>query len=282
MSGIKVAVIGGSGIYKLDAIKVKNQIKVSTPFGDPSAEIMECEVDGNPFYFLPRHGHGHHFTPSEVNYRANIFALKKLGVTTVVSISAVGSLQEEYAPKHFVMVDQFIDWTKGLRKRTFFDNGVVGHVSTANPVEASLQKRLYDACQKAGVTSHLGGTYICIEGPQFSTKAESKIYRGFGASVIGMTNVPEAFLAKEAGMAYATVAMVTDYDCWKEEHCTVQEIMDVMKSNYVSAQKFVKEAIPDLVKNPIKFQPENEYAVMTDAALHKSEHKEILEVILKK
>lgn len=282
MSGIKVAVIGGSGIYKLDAIKVKNQIKVSTPFGDPSAEIMECEVDGNSFYFLPRHGHGHHFTPSEVNYRANIFALKKLGVTTVVSISAVGSLQEEYAPKHFVMVDQFIDWTKGLRKRTFFDNGVVGHVSTANPVEASLQKRLYDACQKAGVTSHLGGTYICIEGPQFSTKAESKIYRGFGASVIGMTNVPEAFLAKEAGMAYATVAMVTDYDCWKEEHCTVQEIMDVMKSNYVSAQKFVKEAIPDLVKNPIKFQPENEYAVMTDAALHKSEHKEILEVILKK
>jgi 5'-methylthioadenosine phosphorylase len=282
MSEIKVAVIGGSGIYKLEGIKVKNQVKVSTPFGDPSADIMECEVEGNSFYFLPRHGLGHHFTPSEVNYRANIFALKKLGVNTVVSISAVGSLQEEFAPKHFVLVDQFIDWTKGLRKRTFFDQGVVGHVSTANPVEASLQKRLYEACQKAGVTSHLGGTYICIEGPQFSTKAESKIYRGFGASVIGMTNVPEAFLAKEAGIAYATVAMVTDYDCWKEEHCTVQEIMDVMKSNYISAQKFVMKAIPDLVKNPVKFTPENEYAVMTDAALHKSAHKEILEVILKK
>lgn len=279
---IKVAIIGGSGIYKLDAIKVKNQIKVTTPFGSPSAEIMECEVDGASFYFLPRHGIGHHYTPSEVNYRANIFALKKLGVDTIVSISAVGSLQEQYAPKHFVFVDQFIDWTKGLRKRSFFDEGMVGHVSAANPVEVSLSKRLYEASVKAGVTSHLGGTYICIEGPQFSTKAESKIYRGFGASVIGMTNVPEAFLAKEAGMAYATVAMVTDYDCWKEEHCTVQEIMDVMKSNYVSAQKFVKEAIPDLVKNPVKFVPENEYAVITDTALHKSAHREILEVILKK
>jgi 5'-methylthioadenosine phosphorylase len=282
MSEIKVAIIGGSGIYKLDAIKVKNQIKVSTPFGNPSAEIMECEVDGNSFYFLPRHGHGHHFTPSEVNYRANIFALKKLGVNTIVSISAVGSLQEEHAPKSFVLVDQFIDWTKGLRKRSFFDNGIVGHVSTANPVETTLQTRLFEACQRAGITSHLGGTYICIEGPQFSTKAESKIYRGFGASVIGMTNVPEAFLAKEAGMAYATVAMVTDYDCWKEEHCTVQEIMDVMKSNYISAQKFVVEAIPDLVKNPVKFVPENEYAVMTDPSLIQPAHKEILEVVLKK
>lgn len=281
MSGIKVAVIGGSGIYKLDGIKVKNQIKVSTPFGDPSGEIMECEIDGSSFYFLARHGHGHKITPSEVNYRANIFALKKLGVNTVVSISAVGSLKEEYAPKHFVVVDQFIDWTKGLRKRTFFDNGMVGHVSTANPVEPSLQKRLFEACQKAGVTSHSGGSYICIEGPQFSTKAESNIYRSFGAGVIGMTNVPEAFLAKEAGMAYSTVAMVTDYDCWKEEHCTVQEIMDVMKSNYISAQKFVTTAIPDLVKNPISFEPENKYAVMTDNSLLSSTHKEILEVVLK-
>lgn len=282
MSNVKVAVIGGSGIYKLDAIKIKKQIKVNTPFGSPSADVMEAEVDGCSFYFLPRHGMGHHFTPSEVNYRANIFALKKLGVDTVISISAVGSLQEEYAPRQFVLVDQFIDWTKGMRKRTFFDEGMVGHVSTANPVESSLQKRLYESCQKAGVDSHLGGTYICIEGPQFSTKAESKIYRGFGASVIGMTNVPEAFLAKEAGMAYATVAMVTDYDCWKDEHCTVQEIMDVMKSNYVSAQKFVVEAIPSLVKDPIKFEPENQYAVMTDQALLSGAHKEILEVVLKK
>ncbi len=278
---IKVGVIGGSGIYKLDAIKLIKTHKVTTPFGNPSAEIMECEVDGSAFYFLPRHGIGHHFTPSEVNYRANIFALKKLGVNTIVSISAVGSLQEQFAPREFVMVDQFIDWTKGLRKRTFFDEGMVGHVSVADPIEKSLCRRLHDSCQSAGVKSHLGGAYVCIEGPQFSTRAESKIYRSFGASVIGMTNCPEAFLAKEAGIAYATVAMVTDYDCWKEEHCTVQEIMDVMKSNYVSAQKFMKVAIPDLVKNPVKFTPENTYAVITDETLRKPNHREILDVILK-
>lgn len=282
MSRIKVAIIGGSGIYKLDSIKIKNQHKISTPFGDPSADIMECEVDGYSFYFLPRHGIGHYLTPSEVNYRANIFSLKKLGVDTIISISAVGSLREEYAPKHFVMVDQFIDWTKGFRKRTFFEDGIVGHVSTANPVEPKLPKRLFEASKRAGIVSHLGGTYVCIEGPQFSTKAESNIYRGFGASVIGMTNVPEAYLAKEAGIAYATVAMVTDYDCWKEEHCTVQEIMDVMKSNYVSAQRFIQEVISDLSKNPISFDPENQYAVITDPSLHKPIHKEILEVILKK
>ena len=282
MSNIRVAVIGGSGIYKLDAIKVKNTHRVSTPFGSPSAEVMECEVDGYPFYFLPRHGIGHHYTPSEVNYRANIFALKKLGVDTIVSVSAVGSLQEQYSPRQFVMVDQFIDWTKGFRKRSFFDDGIVGHVSVANPVEAGLSKRLFAACERAGVGAHLGGTYLCIEGPQFSTKAESQIYRSFGAAVIGMTNVPEAFLTKEAGMAYATVAMVTDYDCWKAEHCTVQEIMDVMKSNYISAQAFIREAIPDLVRNPVPFVPENEHAVITDPSLHKAYHREILDVILKK
>jgi 5'-methylthioadenosine phosphorylase len=281
MSQIKLAVIGGSGIYKLDGIKIKQETKVVTPFGDPSSLIMECEIEGAPFYFLPRHGIGHKHSPSEVNYRANIFALKKMGVNTIISISAVGSLQEQLAPKHFVFVDQFIDWTKGLRKRTFFDEGIVGHVSVANPVETNLQKRLFAASKAAGVESHRGGSYICIEGPQFSTKAESSIYRSFNASVIGMTNVPEAYLAKEAGMAYATVAMVTDYDCWKEEHCTVQEIMDVMKSNYQSAQKFIRLAIPELTKNPVQYVPENQYAVMTDSSLHSSRHKEILEVILK-
>ena len=242
---------------------------------------MEMEVGGAGFYFLPRHGIGHHTSPSEVNYRANIFALKALGVDTIVSISAVGSLQEQYAPKHFVLPDQFIDWTKGQRKRTFFDEGMVGHVSCANPVEITLQKRIFESCQRAGVTTHLGGSYICIEGPQFSSKAESQIYRSFGASVIGMTNVPEAYLAKEAGMAYATVAMVTDYDCWKEEHCTVQEIMAVMKSNYESAQKLVTDLIPSLVKTPIVFEPENKWAVMTDQKLLTNRHKEILEVVLK-
>ncbi len=280
MSKVKLAVIGGSGIYKLDAIKVKDSIPVTTPFGNPSAEIMLCEVDNSEFYFLPRHGHGHHLTPSEVNYRANIYALKKLGVETIVSVSAVGSLKEECAPKHFVFVDQFIDWTKGKRERTFFDRGMVGHVSNANPVDSDLQKRLFEYSKEVGISSHLGGSYICIEGPQFSTKSESNIYRSFGASVIGMTNVPEAFLAKEAGMAYATVAMVTDYDCWKEEHCTVQEIMEVMKSNYESAQKFIKAAIPGLTKKPIQVKKENQFAVITDKSLLNSHHKEILDVIL--
>jgi 5'-methylthioadenosine phosphorylase len=282
MSQIKIAIIGGSGIYKLDTISIKKQHKIVTPFGDPSAEIMECEVDGLPFYFLPRHGIGHHLNPSEVNYRANIFSLKKLGVDTIISISAVGSLQEEYAPKHFVVVDQFIDWTKGLRKRTFFESGIVGHVSTAQPVETSLANRLYQASLRAEVKSHLGGAYICIEGPQFSTKAESNIYRNFGASVIGMTNVPECYLAKEAGIAYATIAMVTDYDCWKEDHCNVQEIMEVMKSNYVSAQKVVKEIISDLYQNPIMYRPENDNAVITDSSLFSVKHKEILDVLIKK
>lgn len=277
----KLAVIGGSGIYKLDGLKLLGEHECSTPFGKPSAPVMRMEVGGAEFLFLPRHGAGHSISPSEVNYRANIFALKSLGVDTIVSISAVGSLQEQYAPKHFVLPDQFIDWTKGLRKRSFFDEGMVGHVSTANPVEASLQSRIFDSCQRAGITTHFGGSYVCIEGPQFSTRAESQIYRSFGASVIGMTNVPEAFLAKEAGIAYATVAMVTDYDCWKEEHCTVQEIMDVMKSNYGSAQKLVTDLIPSLVKTPVSFQPENKYAVITDPARLSARHREILEVVLK-
>ena len=278
---IKLAVIGGSGIYKLDSIKQTGSHDVDTPFGKPSAPVMEMEVEGSKFLFLPRHGIGHHITPSEVNYRANIYALKALGVDTIVSISAVGSLQEQYAPRDFVLPDQFIDWTKGLRKRTFFDEGMVGHVSAAYPVEKNLQARIHQACLASGVKTHLGGSYVCIEGPQFSSRAESQIYRSFGASIIGMTNVPESYLAKEAGMAYATVAMVTDYDCWKDEHCEVSEIMAIMKDNYVSAQKLVVRLIPSLVKEPITFVPENKYAVITDPAKLSARHKEILGVVLK-
>ncbi len=277
----RLAVIGGSGIYKLDAIKQLGSVEVETPFGKTSSAVMEMEIAGSGFYFLPRHGIGHHISPSEVNYRANIFALKKLGVDTIVSISAVGSLQEQYSPRDFVLPDQFIDWTKGLRKRTFFDEGMVGHVSTAYPIEKALQLRVFESCVSSGVKSHLGGSYVCIEGPQFSSRAESQIYRSFGASVIGMTNVPEAYLAKEAGIAYATVAMVTDYDCWKDEHCEVSEIMSIMKDNYVSAQKLIANLIPSLVKEPIKFNPENKFAVITDQNKLTARHKDILEVVLK-
>lgn len=275
-----IALIGGSGIYNLESIKVIEKIKVETPYGSPSSEVVKASVENFEFYFLPRHGQGHTFNPSEVNYRANIFALKKLGVKNIVSISAVGSLKEELAPTHFCMPDQFIDWTKGQRKRTFFEEGFVGHVSTANPINKDLQKLLYDCCKEVGINCHLNGSYICIEGPQFSSRAESNIYRGFGASVIGMTNVPEAYLAKEAGIAYATVAMVTDYDCWKEEACTVDEIMRVLKGNYVSAQKLVLNLIPKLVPNPINFEAENKYAVITNAEKLTKKHKEIMEVLL--
>ncbi len=213
-----IGVIGGSGVYNMDAIKVIKEHIVETPFGDTTSKIIEAQIENTTFFFLARHGKGHYFNPSEVNYRANIFALKKMGVQYIISVSAVGSLKEEYAPGTFVLVDQFIDWTKGLRKRSFFEQGMAGHVSVANPIEKSLQQLIARVCEETKVKFAVDGSYICIEGPQFSTKAESNIYRSFGASVIGMTNVPEAFLAKEAGIAYATIAMVTDYDCWKEEH----------------------------------------------------------------
>ncbi len=276
----KIGVIGGSGVYKIDGINKVQEHLIETPFGSPSAPIIEMEVSGNHFYFIPRHGVGHKFTPSEINYRANIYALKLLGVDTVISISAVGSLKEEHAPTHFVLPSQFIDWTKGLRERSFFSAGVVGHVSTANPVELSLQGRITSVLEQTDIQYSVGGSYICIEGPQFSSKAESEIYRGFGADVIGMTNVPEAYLAKEAGMAYATVAMVTDYDCWKEEHCTLEEIMKVMETNYKSAQRMLVKLIPSLVNEPVNFTAENQYAIVTNPDLISDEQQKIIDVLV--
>ncbi len=276
-----LGIIGGSGIYDLDNIKIIKEHKEATPFGVCSSAIVEAEIDGNRFFFLPRHGKGHTVGPSEINYRANVFALKKLGVRTIISITAVGSLKEELPPKMFVLPDQFIDWTKGLRKRTFFDEGLVGHVSVANPVEKVLQSRIAKICEDKKIDHSVGGSYVCIEGPQFSSRAESAIYRSFGASVIGMTNVPEVYLAKEAGMAYATAAMVTDYDCWKEEHCTLEEIIKTMNSNTLAAQKLISGIVADLTTSPIEFTPENQYAVITKKESISDEHQAMLEVLLK-
>ncbi|MBC7539891.1 MAG: S-methyl-5'-thioadenosine phosphorylase [Bacteriovorax sp.] len=281
MSGIKIAVIGGSGVYKIEGIEVVKEHKVSTPFGDPSSEIIEAKLNGVSFYFLPRHGKHHTFTPSDVNYRANIFALKELGVEYLISVSAVGSLKEEFPPASFVIVDQFIDWTKGKRDRTFYNNGFVGHVSVAEPVDMQLQKMIVDACVEVGVKHGSGGSYICIEGPQFSTKAESNIYRSFGASVIGMTNVPESYLAKEAGMAYASIAMVTDYDCWKEEHCTLEEIMKVMATNNQQAHAVLKKLIPNLNANQFNFKKENTFAILSRPEKLSAEQSRIVEVLLR-
>jgi 5'-methylthioadenosine phosphorylase len=275
-----VAIIGGSGVYNIDAVKVISEHEVNTPFGKSSGKILELEIVGAKCFFLPRHGVGHKINPSEINYRANIYALKTLGVDTVVSVSAVGSLREEYEPTHFVLPKQFIDWTKGQRARTFFENGSVGHVSNAYPIHSELHDRLDRSLQKTEVTHHVGGTYICIEGPQFSTRAESDLYRSFNCDIIGMTNVPEAFLAKEAGMAYATVGMVTDYDCWKEEHCTVDEIMKVMSANYNSVQAMLDVLVPELVSNPITVNPENKYSVVTNPELISEEQKKIIQVLI--
>jgi 5'-methylthioadenosine phosphorylase len=281
MSGTKIGVIGGSGVYKIDGIEVIKEHSLTTPFGAPTSEIIEAKLNGATFFFLPRHGKHHNFTPSEVNYRANIFAMKELGVEYLISVSAVGSLKEEYPPTTFVIVDQFIDWTKGHRERTFFNKGFVGHVSVAEPVEKQLQQMIVDSCKDVGVKIGVNGSYVCIEGPQFSSKAESNIYRGFGASVIGMTNVPEAYLAKEAGMAYATIAMVTDYDCWKEEHCTLEEIMKVMATNNQQAHAVLKNLIPKLSKNLFSFKKENTFAVLTKPDVLSAEQKRMLEVLMR-
>jgi len=281
LSGIKIGVIGGSGVYKIEGIEVVKEHLVTTPFGNPSSGIMEAKLNGVSFYFLPRHGLHHTITPSDVNYRANIFAMKELGVEYIISVSAVGSLKEEFPPTSFVIVDQFIDWTKGKRERTFFNNGFVGHVSVAEPVEKQLQKMIVDVCNEVGVKNGSGGSYICIEGPQFSTKAESNIYRSFGASVIGMTNVPESYLAKEAGIAYATIAMVTDYDCWKEEHCTLEEIMKVMAINNQQAHLVLKKLIPKLNDNQFKFKKENTYAILSKPEVLSADQSRIIEVLIK-
>lgn len=275
-----IAVIGGSGVYQLDNVKKVNEHSIDTPFGKPSSKIIEGLVENQKCFFLPRHGIHHNITPSEVNYRANIYALKTLGVKYVISVSAVGSLKEECPPRSFVLPDQFIDWTKGKRERTFFEKGMVGHTSVANPINLKLHAILKKACEKIEISHKASGSYICIEGPQFSSKAESQIYRNFGATIIGMTNVPESYLAMEAGMAYATVAMVTDYDCWKEEHCTLEEIMNVMKDNNISVKKLLSWVIPYLGEHKFDFVAENANSVVTHTEVLSEDHKKILKVLM--
>lgn len=276
----KLAFIGGSGLYDIDGVEVLDEISVETPFGLPSDKISHLSFKGKTFYFLARHGKDHTISPSEINYRANIFALKKLGVTELISISAVGSLNERLAPKTMVLPNQFIDWTKGLRKRSFFSDGMVGHVSCAQPINSEVQERLADIMKSLKIDFISGATYICIEGPQFSTQAESQLYQKLGADIIGMTNVPEVFLAKEAGISYATIAMVTDFDGWKDEHCSLDEIMDVMKSNKVAAQQVLKRYVEDFCEARAKRNQENENSVVTKSDVLTKEHKSIIDVLL--
>lgn len=241
-----LGIIGGSGFYNLPGIENPHWEKVMTPWGAPSDEILFAEIAGLPVRFLPRHGRGHPVPPSAINFRANIDALKRSGVTDLVSISACGSLREDLPPGHFVLVDQFVDRTFA-REKSFFGPGLVAHVSVADPVSPLLVDAIEKATQAEGITYTRGGTYIVMEGPQFSTRAESNLYRSWGMDVIGMTNMPEAKLAREAEICYATVAMVTDYDCWHDEHAAVDvaSVIAVMKGNTEKAQRLVTRLARD-------------------------------------
>ena len=245
---LRIGVIGGSGLYQMDGLKNIREERVETPFGTPSAPYLMGQLesnDGVELVFLPRHGRNHEFNPSEVNYRANIFGMKALGVSWIISVSAVGSLQEEVVPGHVVVIDQFIDRTKN-RASTFFEKGMVAHIAFGDPVCVTLRTYLLEAATQAGATVHDGGTYVCMEGPAFSTRAESNLYRSWGARVIGMTNIPEAKLAREASISYATLAMSTDYDCWHEGHddVTVDQVIAVLYANVNLAQRIVASAVP--------------------------------------
>jgi 5'-methylthioadenosine phosphorylase len=238
-----LGIVGGSGIYDLPGLDGARRETLSTPFGDPSGAFLLGRLGEQELVFIPRHGEGHRFTPGEVNYRANLWGLKKLGCTRVISLSAVGSLREDVAPGQILLPDQFIDRTVG-RKQTFFEDGIVAHVAFADPVCPELRAHLQSAAREASATAHPRGTYLCIEGPQFSSRAESELYRSWKADVIGMTNLPEAKLAREAELCYATVALVTDYDCWHPVHeaVSVETVVATLRKNVETARALLRAA----------------------------------------
>lgn len=252
MELVRIGIIGGSGLYQIEGLTQVEEISVTTPFGDPSDAIIVGTLDGVRVAFLPRHGRGHRINPSELNSRANIYALKSLGVKYIVGVNACGSLREAYAPGHIVIPDQLVDRTR-LRESSFFGNGVVAHISTADSFSPELSALLYDAVEEVGDRPvHKGGTFVIIEGPRFSTKAESHIFRQWGCDLVGMTSIPEAFLAMEAEIAYASMAHVTDYDCWHEteEAVTVEMVIKTLLGNVATAQKAIKKLVPKLAAEP--------------------------------
>lgn len=242
-----IGIIGGSGLYGMAELEVREKRHIETPFGQPSDSFVLGDLAGVPVAFLPRHGRGHRILPNELNFRANIWAFKTLGVERIVSLSAVGSMKEEYEPTHLVVVDQFLDRTRH-RVDTFFGDGLAAHVSLADPVCSEMVPLLVQAGRSAGAVMHEGGTYLCMEGPQFSTRAESLTYRGWGVDVIGMTNLQEAKLAREAEICYATLALITDYDCWHEDEDAVSttSVVEVLQANATMAQRVVAEAVKAL------------------------------------
>ena len=281
---MRIGVIGGSGLYAMKDLKVLSKEKVATPFGDPSDEYVIGELNGRELVFLPRHGRGHRILPSQLNFRANIFGFKKLGVGRILSVSAVGSLKEEIKPGHIVFPDQFIDRTFA-RNSTFFGDGIVAHVSFADPICKDLLPSVAGAARRAGATVHEGGSYINMEGPQFSTRAESHLYRSWGASVIGMTNLNEAKLAREAEMCYVTIALSTDYDCWyeEEEDVTAESILDVIKANVEMSQRIISEAVTSIGDGcPAGCHSALENTIITDPSVIPDETKNKLEPLIGK
>ena len=253
MTTAQIGIIGGSGLYQMEELKEVEEVRIETPFGSPSDAFIVGTLEGARVAFLPRHGRGHRYTPTNLPFRANIYGMKLLGVERILSASAVGSLQEQYAPLDMVIPDQFFDRTRArAHESTFFGDGIVAHVTFAHPVCGDLGDVLESACGAADVRTHRGGTYLCMEGPAFSTVAESNVYRSWGMDVIGMTNLQEAKLAREAEICYATLALVTDYDCWHEEHdaVSVETVVEYLNKNVRNAQLIMKEAVRQLADRP--------------------------------
>ncbi|HMD19254.1 MAG TPA: S-methyl-5'-thioadenosine phosphorylase [Alloacidobacterium sp.] len=284
MQEAEIGIIGGSGLYSMPGLTNTREERVETPFGEPSDAFVLGDLEGRKVVFLARHGRGHKLLPSELNFRANIFAMKKLGVERILSVSAVGSLKEEHKPTDFVVPDQFIDRTFH-RESTFFGNGIVGHVAFGDPVCATVAKTIVGACAASEVVGKAGGTYVCMEGPQFSTRAESNLYRSWGADVIGMTNLQEAKLSREAEICYATMAMVTDYDCWHEGHddVTVEQIVGVLNQNAANAAKVVRAAVATMPRDrTCACTSALQYAILTNPAAIPAETRERLDLLVGK
>jgi 5'-methylthioadenosine phosphorylase len=284
LSQAEIGIIGGSGLYSMPGLSGVREVRQQTPFGDPSDVYVLGTLEGREVAFLARHGRGHRILPTELNFRANIHGFKQLGVERIVSVSAVGSLKEEHKPLEFVIPDQFFDRTRH-RVDTFFGDGVVAHIAFADPICAELAEAVESACKKAGVVGKRGGTYLCMEGPQFSTKAESNVYRSWGMDVIGMTNLQEAKLAREAEICYVTVAMVTDYDCWHPHHdsVTVDQIVAVLLKNAENACKVVRETVAALPKSSsCKCSAALAHAILTDRDKIPAATRSKLKIILGK
>ena len=284
MQRAEIGIIGGSGLYSMPGLTNMEEVTVQTPFGEPSDAFVLGTMEGRKVAFLARHGRGHRILPSELNFRANIYAMKDLGVERIFSVSAVGSLKEEHKPTDFVIPDQFIDRTFH-RVSTFFGHGIVAHVGFGDPVCPEVGASIVQSCKDNAVTGKAGGTYVCMEGPQFSTKAESNLYRSWGADVIGMTNLQEAKLAREAEICYATMAMVTDYDCWHPDHdsVTVEQIVKVLHTNADNAAKVVKKAVALMPKErKCKCGSALQFAILTDPAKIPAVTRQKLSLLLDK